>query len=335
MPNDNRDNAGGWAGAGMHCSVIIPAHNPHPGRLRKTLRGLQVQTLPADRWETLLVDNASTAFPAAADYAGDAPANLRLIHESALGLTPARLAGLRAARAPLVVMVDDDNILAPGYLAEIVRLFASRPRLGAAGGKSVPEFETPPAPWQHEFFNLLALRDLGEAEITEATFRPAGADHNEYPLCAPIGAGMGLRREAALAWVAEVEHDARRRRLDRTGRALVSGGDNDLVMTLLEHGWTLGYFPTLSLTHLIPAGRLEVPYLARLNRAIQRSWVQVLDLHDANPWPRIPRWTVPLRQLKAFWAHQAWRSTAHRLRWQGICGHFEGRAELPPRPTQL
>ncbi|HMD61436.1 MAG TPA: glycosyltransferase [Opitutaceae bacterium] len=307
-------------------TVVIPSHNPHPGRLRETLRGLRAQSLPRELWETLLVDNASPAFPAEGDYGDVAPRNLSLIREPKLGLTCARLAGIRAARGAVIVFVDDDNVLAPGYLAEVTRLFARDGRLGAAGGKSRGVFESPPATWQAEFLPLLAVRDLGDAELIAASFRPEGAARNQYPFFAPIGAGMAVRREAALAWARGVEKDPGRRRLDRAGPDLVSGGDNDIVMASLENGWSVGYFPSLGLDHLIPPGRLDPGYLARLNRAIQRSWVQVLAAHDACPWRPIPPWTVAPRQLKAWFANRAWKGPANRIRWQGACGHFEGRA---------
>ena len=32
-----------------------------------------------------------------------------------------------------------------------------------------------------------------------------------------------------------------------------------------------------------------------------------------------------LRQFKAWFGHRAWTSPAARIRWQGACGHYEGR----------
>jgi hypothetical protein len=72
---------------------------------------------------------------------------------------------------------------------------------------------------------------------------------------------------------------------------------------------------------------LSPGYLARLNRGIQKSWMQVLSLHEANPWPQIPNWTVPLRKFKAWIRHRAWSGPIGQIRWQGACGHFEGRAQ--------
>jgi glycosyltransferase involved in cell wall biosynthesis len=308
----------------MELSVIIPAHNPHPGRLRRTLAGLRAQTLPPEAWETILVDNASQPPVAAADFAAAAPANFRIVAEPRLGLTAARRRGFDESIAPVAVLVDDDNVLAPDYLQNIVRLFADHPGLGAIGGKSLPEFERPPAAWESEFLPLLALRDLGNTPHLSRGLRPGGAAQNEYPVdAAPIGAGMAIRREAAQSWMAAPEDGTLS---DRRGGELTSAGDNDIVLTLLHRGWEVAYFPELVLTHLIPAGRLAAPYLGRLNRGIQKSWMQVLTKHAANPWPPIGRGTVPLRQLKAWFTHRAWSGPAARIRWQGACGHFAGRA---------
>jgi glycosyltransferase involved in cell wall biosynthesis len=40
-------------------SVILCTHNPRPDYLDRVLASLRGQTLPAEQWEFLLVDNAS------------------------------------------------------------------------------------------------------------------------------------------------------------------------------------------------------------------------------------------------------------------------------------
>ncbi|HEY8995659.1 MAG TPA: glycosyltransferase [Lacunisphaera sp.] len=301
----------------MQLSVIVPTHNPHAGRLGRTLEGLHKQTLPSTQWETILVDNAS-AMP----VESPAPGNLRILREPRLGLTAARQRGFNEARADIGVLVDDDNVLDSDYLEKVMELFSAHPQLGLLGGKSRPEFELTPPEWTAEFFGLLALRDLGNQPLLSSGLRSPGAAHITYPEFAPIGAGMALRRAAWDAWLQSATGAAVS---DRRGSELTSGGDNDLVLCAMRAGWEVGYFPNLGLTHLIPASRLEPNYLARLNRGIQKSWMQVLALHDANPWPPLSPAGARVRQLKAWLIHQPWRSPAARIRWQGACGHFEGR----------
>lgn len=306
----------------MKISVIVPTHNPHPGRLERALRALRAQTLPASEWETLLVDNASSPALVPADWTRHGPPNLRLVTEPEPGLSHARRRGFLAGAGEAFVLVDDDNELAPDYLAETLRLFAAQPKVGALGGRSIPEFESPPAPWVREFDGLLACRDLGFRPLVSTGLRNPATGRNDYPLFAPIGAGLALRRAAAQAWLDLANHAALP---DRRGANLSSGGDNDIVLAAMQAGWEVAYFPSLRLTHLIPAARTSRDYLARLNRAIQCSWMQVLARHDANPWPPVAAWTVPLRCAKAWFAHRAWSSAAAYVRWQGACGHFSGR----------
>lgn len=306
----------------MKVSVIIPTHNPDPGRLRATLEGLRSQTLPASDWETVLVDNASARFPDPAFFrAVDLP-NLRIVAEPDLGLSAARRRGFLEAGAELAVLVDDDNVLAPEYLERTREIFAAHPRIGLAGGKSVPRFEQEPAEWTREFLPLLALRDLGDRPLVSHGLRPAGTGRNHYPEFAPIGAGMALRRAAWTAWL---DAHAGGAPTDRRGGELTSSGDNDIVLCAMQAGWEAGYFPQLALTHLIPAGRLEPAYLARLNRGIQKSWLQVLRRHDACPWPPLTSPGASLRKARAWFTHRAWSSRAAQIRWQGACGHFDGR----------
>lgn len=306
----------------MKVTVIIPTLNPHAGRLQRTLRALRAQTLPAAEWECLIVDNASTPALTPADWQEHAPAGLRVIREARPGLSHARRAGFMAGAGEFFVLVDDDNELAPDYLAETLRLFAAHPRVGLLGGRSVPEFEQVPAAWVREFDELIACRDLGAQPLVSAGLGGAGGGPAEYPACAPIGAGMALRAAAARVWLDRGGADGLP---DRRGASLSSSGDNDIVLTAMRAGWEAAYFPSLRLTHLIPAGRTTREYLGRLNRGIQRSWMQVLTKHGANPWAPLPGWTVPLRQLRAWLAYRAWSSPAAYVRWQGACGHFEGR----------
>src|SRR5262245_3180408 len=99
----------------LRASVVICTHNPRLDYLRRALDGLKAQALPRDRWELLVVDNASDTAPvAAADLAWHPRA--AVVREDVLGLTAARVRGIAATNGDLVVFVDDDNIVAPDYL---------------------------------------------------------------------------------------------------------------------------------------------------------------------------------------------------------------------------
>jgi len=311
----------------VELSAIIAAHNPDAGRFMRTLEGLRAQTLPVAAWELLVIDNASEPPVAGRFELGWNPA-ARVVREENLGLTSARLRGFAEAAGRLIVLVDDDNVLPAGFLEGVLRIFETQPQLGVVGGRVTPEFEEPPPAWTREFWGLLALHDHGERSLVQKGGAGAG-----WPKFAPVGAGLGVRRAALSLYLGALQRDPSRRHLDRRGTALCSGGDNDLVFTILHGGWDVGYFPELQLTHLIPRGRLAPGYLARLNEGIMRTWVRVLALHGQCPWPAIPRWTVSLRSARAWWRSRAWRSPAHRIRWRGHVGQFLGQADLRLQPS--
>ncbi len=303
-------------------SVVLPTHNPRIGNLEKVLSSLRAQTIPPGRWETLLVDNASNPRVRLETLQTFAPENLRLLSEPRLGLTAARRCGALASSGQYLVFVDDDNVLAPDYLEQVGQCFERFPGVGALGGRIRPVFESRPPDWAGEFEDLIACRDFGDVELISAGLRDPASGRVAYPSMAPVGAGMALRRAALNTWLSRSPAEGL---TDRRGKELTSGGDNDIIFTLMAEGWEVGYFPGIYLSHLIPAERMTEDYLARLNRAVQKSWMQVLTKHGANPWPPVAGWTVPVRKLKAWFAYRAWSNPRAHVRWSGACGHFEGR----------
>jgi glycosyltransferase involved in cell wall biosynthesis len=303
----------------MTISVVIAAHNPDPNRFRRVLDALAAQTLPTDAWCITLVDNASSP----AITIADSRLPLTVVREERLGLTWARLRGVECSDADLIIFVDDDNLLDPDYLAQTREIASSHPALGAFGGRSVAEWEagSPPPGWMLEFRDILAIRDLGEAEIIE----PPGAGA-VYPRSAPIGAGMAVRRSALQPWLEAAR--AGTVKADREGASLTSGGDNEMVILCLMSGRSVGYFPQLRLRHVMPPGRLEQSYLGRLKYGIERSWVQLLARHGICPWKPARPATVPLRKARAYVSYAVWSGPAAWVRWRGACGHFDGRADV-------
>ena len=111
-------------------SVVVSTYN-RPDRLERMLDGLRVQTLPAERFEVVVVDNGSTgaATGAVLERAASRPGlQLRSTrHEPTLGPAGGRNSGWRLARAPLVAFTDDDCRPDPGWLAAGLRAHFERP----------------------------------------------------------------------------------------------------------------------------------------------------------------------------------------------------------------
>jgi glycosyltransferase involved in cell wall biosynthesis len=252
-------------------SVAICTHNPRADYLARTLAGLRAQTLPHTEWELLLVDNASRP-PVETDLSWHPHA--RRVSEPALGLTNARLRSIAETATDLLIFVDDDNVLAPDYLAVARELAAQWPILGAWGGHIEPEFESPPPDWTRPYWQALAIRPVE---------RDRWSNVKGEPLAEPYGAGLCVRRSVARAYLESLQADPRRRALDRTGTQLTSGGDTDFVHRASDLGLGTGLFAKLRVTHLIPAARTEESYLLRLVEALSYSKTLLDALRGIRP----------------------------------------------------
>jgi glycosyltransferase involved in cell wall biosynthesis len=320
----------------MRVSVILPTHNPRPDYFRRVLEALGRQTLPADEWEVVVVDNASR------DDVHALAAHVRLrrfrvVREEKLGLTSARLRGFAEGEGEWFVLVDDDNVLARDYLECALGIAGRHPALGVFGGRVLPVFESAPPSWIEGVWSGLGCRDLGGAEILWpplASERGAAGRVGEFPRCAPIGAGMVLRREAAAAY-ADLLRSRAVEISDRKGDSLSSAGDNDICLCALEQGWQAGYFPQLEIRHLIPRARTTLDYQNRMAREAMRSFVVMLDLHGIRPWPRVPGWTVPLRVSRDWFRVRPWRDEGSSLRWAMNRGRYEGCSQIGSRPPSV
>lgn len=257
-------------------SVILCTHNPRRDFLSRTLSALQSQTLPVSAWELLVVDNASQ--PPVADLTDLRwhPA-ARVLLESELGLTPARLRGIAEARGEILVFVDDDNLLAPDYLERVHALARSASNLGVWGcGSFHPEWEQTPPP---EFAPYLAYLAVQQAPADRRS-----AQAYDYAAMPP-GAGLCVRTEIARHYAEVVHRDPRRKVLGRTGVQLNGCEDFDLALTAIDLGRATAVFRELAMTHLMPRGRVEESYLLRLVEGHARSTVLLMALRGDHPAP--------------------------------------------------
>lgn len=237
-------------------SVIICSHNPRPDYLRRTLDALREQTLERERWELLLIDNASKEHLANVWDLSWHPGGQH-IREDELGLTPARLRGIKEARGDILVFVDDDNVLASDFLEHIDAIAARHPYLGVFGSGSVePEFETQPPPELVRLLPMLALRRVSY---------PSWSNNPAERSAMPWGTGLCVTREIAAHYVKLVRRLNVNKALDRRGNELCCAGDDLFSWASAWIGKGFGVFPELRVVHLISAGRLQPRYFLRLS----------------------------------------------------------------------
>jgi glycosyltransferase involved in cell wall biosynthesis len=257
----------------MNLSVIICTHNPRLEYLSRVLQALRAQTLPKSEWELLLIDNASRS-PLAASVSLAWHPNTRHIREEVLGLTSARLRGIREAKGELLVFVDDDSVLDSTYLKIALGIDKSRPDLGCWGaGRIEPEYEKSAPEWLSAYDGVLAVRRLD---------RDLWANIPALNQSLPYGVGMCVRRTVAAQYADLCQGDNVRRSLGRSGESLVSCEDTDIAILACEFGMATASFTTLKITHLIPERRTTLQYISRLIAGNAESEVVLLFLHGLD-----------------------------------------------------
>ena len=198
--------------------MITPTHNK-VALLRRTLASLAAQDIPPTDFEVLVIDDGCTddtpAFLAA--YAG--PLQLRVVrHVANRGRAAARNAGLKAATGALVVFLDDDMEVTPGFLAAHRAFHAGPGRLGVGNVVNAPEVtDSPivrymstrgaqkiltrgPLPWKYFSTNNSSVRmsDLARVGFFDEEFVTYGFEDLElgYRLQFQAGLGLGFIEEA-------------------------------------------------------------------------------------------------------------------------------------------
>lgn len=101
----------------MDLSVVVPTYN-QAAVLSDCLSALAEQSLRAEQYEVIVVDDASTdGTPAAVQRFAGGPMDLRLTRlETNRGRSAARNAGIRASRGEIVVFLDSDVVVGPEFL---------------------------------------------------------------------------------------------------------------------------------------------------------------------------------------------------------------------------
>lgn len=218
------------ATATLQVSVVMPTCG-RPRLLRRCLGALSRQSLPADAYEIIVVDDGrSEAAQRMVAVFADRPGAPRIMYmqppQGARGPAAARNAGWRAARAPLIAFTDDDTVPARPWLEQGM---ASLPdwASAAAGRVRVPLPGTP-SDWQRS---------------------SAGLDGAEF-----VTANCFVRR-AALAVVGGFDE-----RFLRPWRE-----DSDLYFGLLEKGYRVVAAPSAVVLHPVRAATWGVSMKVQRN----------------------------------------------------------------------
>ena len=148
-------------------AVVIPCYNAQH-TIANTIRSVQDQT--ESSWELVVVDDGSSDDSVAVveAIAAEDP-RVRIISQANAGVSTARNAGFAATTAPLIGLVDADDIWKPAFLEQMMAAFDADDRLGVA------------------FCRAEILDEQGSSTGTTTTFSDTATDVEELLLTNPAG----------------------------------------------------------------------------------------------------------------------------------------------------
>lgn len=229
-------------------SVVVCTYN-RANLLPKCLLSLAGQTIGADFYEVIVVNNGSTdgTQKIAEEFALSHP-NFRVAAEGRQGLSHARNRGYREAKGEYVAYIDDDAMAFPDWLERILSAFDNvEPGPAAIGGEILPWYETAPPDW---FTDDFEVRSWGESK---GFLSPPRAPYGFS------GSNMSFRRPVL------VSSGGFSGDLGMVGKKSRFGEETELFSRIYkEHPW-FWYDPEIRVRHLVPARNMTVCY--RLKRA--------------------------------------------------------------------
>lgn len=162
----------------LFVSVIIPTYNRKDSLLR-TLDSLGQQTLPADCYEVIVIDDGSTD-----DTTEIAklpfPFSLRYAHQANSGDAQARNTGAQLAKAKYLVFVDDDITLGRACLSAFLATLQAHQRAVVMGNLK-PVMPDPPRPFHLHFSRVLPAN-------------PPLSDDDQMPFMECMSGFLAIRR---------------------------------------------------------------------------------------------------------------------------------------------
>src|SRR3954447_9966382 len=173
--------------AGARIAVVIPCFN-YGSYLGDAVRSALEQE--GERPQVVVVDDGSTQPDTIAEL-GRLPETVDVIRQENRGVCAARNAGLARVSAPLVIVLDADDRLAPGALAAMRSALEQHPDAGYAYGlmrffgdwdgvMRMPPYDA----YKLLFRHTIGLSALMRREVFEATggFDPAFEEYEDWEL---------------------------------------------------------------------------------------------------------------------------------------------------------
>jgi len=242
-------------------SIVVCTYN-RSAILRSCLDSLAEQTIPADRYEVIVVDNNSTDSTGivATDFAQRYP-HFRDITESKQGLSHARNRGWKEAVSDWVAYIDDDAKASPQYGERLLHIIEHYP-FDCFGGVYTPWYKYGKPRWfKDEYASNITVQD--HTGILSRGYASGGNFVIRRSLLEKFGGfqpGLGMRPDT-----------------------IAYGEEALLQMQLRDAGYAIGFDPQLVGEHLVGREKLSPWWQIRSAYARGRDWEKALE---TKPRPR-------------------------------------------------
>jgi glycosyltransferase involved in cell wall biosynthesis len=249
-------------------SVVCCCHNSERTVAEMLLALFSQEIDDRLHYEILLIDNNSSddTVDIATKTAERAGAeNLSIFHEERIGLMHARLKGLKEASQPIILFVDDDNILSNDYLGKLLHIFEENDDVAVVGGYAEPYICGDEFPdWFFEYQLMFAC-----GPQVEKSGVLSGKKRYLY------GAGLAFRTAVLRDCVTNGVPPFL---MGRSGNELLRGDDTELCYRCHLSGWKIFYDETLRLRHNIDINRITWANACAMRRQTGKTWA-VLNMY--------------------------------------------------------
>jgi glycosyltransferase involved in cell wall biosynthesis len=225
------------------------------------------QTLPAEQFEILIVDNSDNLQDRDSFYT-DArlPANARVLYSEPPGLSRARNVGVQHCSTPYIAFIDDDAEPCPEWLRELLNAFHAFESVHAVGGRIDPIWTTGRPSWLPKAYEgCLTILDLGNE------LRKLSPEEYIY------GTNMAFRTEI-LKDPAVFNEDLGR----RGSGALLSNEEMQVMHHIRQAGGNIVYNPRALVHHRVHQNRVSQSWIKR-----RIAWQAVSDILAEQARPRL------------------------------------------------
>ncbi len=224
----------------------------------------QVQTETID-WEVIVIDNNSSDSTAQViknyQKSWSCVYPLRYCFAPEQGLSFARRCAIKEAKGAIVAFLDDDNLPASDWVAQVALFGQKHPQAGAYGGQIHPLFEVEPPVGFERIARFFALFESKETFCYNQKYK------SKYKRMFPPGAGIVFRKQA---WLDSVPQRPVLKGV--AGESLLfKGEDLETLSYIRNAGWELWFNAEMHINHKIPKTRLERTYLMRFFKGVGTS----------------------------------------------------------------